>query len=318
MIDRKLRIGTRGSKMALMQANQVGCALQAAYPDLKIDITVIETSGDWKPEHGETSLSEADGGKGLFAKEIEQELLGKKIDIAVHSVKDMSSFLPAGLSMHHYLKRDTPCDALVSHVYTSFEDLPQGATIGSASVRRKAALLHKRPDLNIVNIRGNVTTRIKKMLAGSVDALILSASGLERIEQTSFIQHIFSIEEMLPACGQGTIGIEFRTEDTDICDLLAPIHDFETGLCLSAERAALRALNGSCRTPIGAYAVIEGGLMSLTVTVLRLDGTKLWTETATQKIDEDIKADQFGFKLGLKLKDMVEPDIISDPIRLSC
>ncbi|MGB1076823.1 MAG: hydroxymethylbilane synthase, partial [Bdellovibrionales bacterium] len=178
MLDKTLRIGTRGSKMALTQAKLVRSKLQEKYPDLATEIVVIETSGDWKPEHGEKPLAESDGGKGLFAKEIEIALLDEQIDIGVHSVKDMPSFLPEGLSMLHYLERDNAYDALVSEKYASFEDLPKGATVGSTSVRRKSYLLHMRPDLNVVNIRGNVTTRIEKMLDGQVDALILSASGL--------------------------------------------------------------------------------------------------------------------------------------------
>ncbi len=310
MIDKKLRIGTRGSKMALIQAKQVRHALHETYPDLETEIVVIETSGDWKPEHGENPLSEKNGGKGLFAKEIELSLFADKIDIGVHSVKDMPSYLPEGLSMLHYLKRDTPYDALVSDIYESFDDLPKGAVIGSTSVRRQAFLLHKRPDLKVVNIRGNVTTRIDKMCGGQVDALVLSASGLERTQQTSYIKHIFSVEDMLPACGQGAIGIEFREMEIDIRDLFAPLHDRETGLRISAERGALRALNGSCRTPVGAYATLDGMRLTLTVSILRQDGSKIWTDQATQEIRTDQEADELGFTLGCALKKIIDPDIL--------
>ena len=310
MINQKIRIGTRGSKMALIQAKLVRDTLKLAHPDLESEIIVIETSGDWKPEHGEKPLSETDGGKGLFAKEIELAILDEQVDIGVHSVKDMPSFLPEGLTMMHYLKRDGAEDALVSEKYSSFDDLPQGATIGSTSVRRKSFLLHIRPDLNVINIRGNVTTRIDKMQNGRVDALILSASGLERIQQKDSITQIFSVEEMLPACGQGTIGIEYREMETEMRELLSSIHDVDTGLVTSAERGALRALNGSCRTPIGACATLDGSDLSLTVSVLRHDGTKIWTERETQSIHNDQAADKLGFEIGLKLKDMIDPDIL--------
>lgn len=310
MFNKKLRIGTRGSKMAIIQAKIVDSKLKANNPDLETEIVVIETSGDWKPEHGEKPLSEASGGKGLFAKEIEIALLDDKVDIGVHSVKDMPSFLPEGLSMLHYLKRDDPRDALVCEKHTSFDDLPQGATIGSTSVRRRAFLLNMRPDLNVIDIRGNVTTRMDKMSQGQVDALVLSLSGLERIQETSLMQHIFSQQEMLPACGQGTIGIEFRELEVDVRTLLDGIHCDETGLTVSSERGALRALGGSCRTPIGAYATFDDGILSLTVSIIRKDGTQIWTDTVTAPISNALDADKLGFDLGLKLKGEIDLDVL--------
>ena len=291
-----LRIGTRGSKMALIQAKIVRRKLEEAYPELEPEIVVIETSGDWKPEHGEKPLSEKDGGKGLFAKEIETAILEDHVDIGVHSVKDMPSFLPEGLSMLHYLKRDTAFDALLSEKYESFDALPEGAVIGSTSVRRRSFVKHLRPDLEIVDIRGNVTTRIDKMLSGQVDALILSACGLDRINQTQYTRQVFTIDEMLPACGQGAIGIEFRETDTEVRELLSPLHDAWTGYCISAERGALRALDGSCRTPIGAYATYDGEYLTLRLTVLRHDGSKIWTEANSKIIHNDMDCDQFGFQ----------------------
>ncbi len=310
MSDRTIRIGTRGSKMALTQAKQVRSELKAQRPDIETEIVVIETSGDWKPEDGEKPLSEDDGGKGLFAKEIEIALINEQVDIGVHSVKDMPSFLPEGLNMLHYLERDDAYDALVSDKYDSFENLPEGACVGSTSVRRKAYLLHMRPDLKVVNVRGNVTTRIDKMLNGQVDALVLSASGLERIQETEYVKHLFPISKMLPACGQGAIGIEYREVDVEIREILDSIHHRETGLCITAERGALRALNGTCHTPIGAYAKLDGTELELQVSVVRLDGTKVWKKSITEDIHTNQGADDLGFRLGCDIKPEIDPDIL--------
>jgi hydroxymethylbilane synthase len=309
---RTIKIGTRGSALALTQTNMVRTALHAHHPDLKTEIVVIKTSGDWRPEQGETRLREDEGGKGQFAREIEQALLEGVIDCAVHSMKDMETTLPAGLVIRHMLEREDPRDALLlhqrgSHVRT-LDDLPQRATVGTASIRRQALLLRRRPDLKIVPLRGNVQTRIDKLQAGQVDATLLALAGLRRLGLQEKADMILPPEDMLPAAGQGAVGIEAREADTNMLDLLEPLSCRKTLLAVTAERAALAALDGSCHTPLGAWAQEnpeKPGVLSMRLMIVSEDGAEAFTEEGSAEIFSPEEAEAFGAQLGHRLKKQI-------------
>lgn len=308
----KIRIGTRGSAMAKRQAEYVRSLLLEAHDQIQVDIVEIRTSGDWKPEQGETRLSEVQGGKGLFAKEIEQRIINGEVDCGVHCVKDMPSFLPEGLEISQYLPRNDPRDALITGKddIKTIADLPHGATIGTSSVRRGAILLAMRPDFNIVPFRGNLHTRIEKLKAGQVDATLLSYCGLERLELTEEAASVFSINEMLPACGQGGICIETRTGDTDIQAILAPLEDEQTAICMEAERTILKILDGSCHTPISAFALLQNGTMTITGQVFAEDGTQSFTESTIAQVSTRKDAIEIATSVGNKIKDKVPPALL--------
>lgn len=313
-MGQSLKIGTRGSKLALYQANLVADTLRAAHDDLDVEIVEINTSGDWKPSEGEIRLSEAAGGKGQFAKEIESALMDGRIDCGVHSMKDMPSFLPDGLVISHILPRGDARDAFLANDYKTLDDLPQGATVGTASLRRQAFVLSRRPDLNIVPFRGNVPTRIQKLRDGQVDATLLALAGLQRLELEHELSSIMSEDEMLPAAGQGAIGVEIRQGDSATKALLDVIHCRETGLRVAAERAALQVLDGSCHTPIGAYATLESHEMHLRVAVGRLDGQEMHMVEGRLTLNDDTdhceQVYALGETLGQRLKDMIPPELL--------
>lgn len=306
-----LRIGTRGSKLALTQTGMVRDLLRRHHPALETEVVEILTSGDWNPAHGETRLSEAAGGKGLFAKEIEAALLDRRIDCGVHSMKDMPSFLPQGLILEHVLPREDARDAFLSSRYKNISDLPKGATIGTSSTRRAAMILAVRPDLKIVPLRGNVPTRIEKLRAGKADAIILALAGLKRLGLEGEIASVIDIDEMLPAACQGIVGIELRAEDVRIRDVFDSIHCKNTGIRAAAERAALKTLNGSCKTPIGVYSTLEGDRMTLRVSVYSLDGTETYEEQTTDRVTADNEAAALGVKAGTALKERVPPALLA-------
>jgi hydroxymethylbilane synthase len=274
LLERRLRIGTRGSPMALHQTGLVRDRLIATHPALGepgvLEIVPIRTTGDREQRR---LLAEI-GGKGLFSKEIEEALLDRHIDLAVHSLKDMETWLPDGLEIGCVPPRDDPRDALVAAGGATLAQLPAGARIGTASLRRTAQLLRLRPDLMIAPIRGNADTRIGKLNAGEVDALLLAFSGLERLQKSALASEIFSPETMLPAVGQGALAVECRSDDDVVRSLLAPLNDAETAACVGAERAMLAALDGSCRTPIAGFAQIEDGRLTLDGLLLSPDGAK--------------------------------------------
>ncbi len=290
----------------------VETALRAAHPELTMQRIVIKTSGDWKPEDGEKRLSEIEGGKGLFVREIEKALMDGTIDCAVHSTKDMPSFLPAGLALDHMLPRANPFDAFICRKYSSFMDLPQGAVVGTTSMRRQAFLLAKRPDLKVVSLRGNVQTRIAKLDEGQVDATFLALAGLERLGLVgeAFV-HALGPDDMIPACGQGTISIETRENDLPVRDLLSCLHHPATGLCTFAERVALQILDGSCHTPIGAYARFEDGKMAFDLAMASMDGTQFFTESAKQIVGDRLEAEELARATATRLKARVPADIFS-------
>lgn len=309
---RHIKLGTRGSRMALFQAEMVQTLLRQAAPDTTVEIVVINTSGDWRPEQGEMRLQEAAGGKGLFAREIEIALLQNAVDVGVHCAKDMPSFLPQGLILSHFMTRDDPRDCMVSPRYKSLEDLPQGAVIGTCSTRRQAMLLAKRPDLKIVPLRGNVPTRIDKLYQGQMDAIILSASGLARLGMAEEIACMFGVEEMLPAAGQGAVALEIQDVQTNVLSpVLDAINDTSASLCVQAERSALQVLDGSCRTPIGAYATLDAGRMHLRVQVLREDGTQSWFFDETAPVSTPGQAVAFGQQAGQILRRDADPAVLA-------
>ncbi len=268
---RPLKIGTRGSPLALWQAHEVRrCLMQSfALPEDAFGIVVIKVTGD---QIQDKALREI-GGKGLFTREIEEALLDGGIDIAVHSMKDMPTIQPEGLVLDCYLERADVRDGFVSPSVARLEDLPPGAVVGSSSLRRRAQLALRRPDLKLVEFRGNVQTRMKKLADGVADATFLAMAGLTRLGMAHVARSAIAPEAMLPACAQGAIGVERRADDARVAALLAAIHHRETGLRLAAERAFLRRLDGSCETPIAGLAVLEGETLWLRGEILRPDGT---------------------------------------------
>ncbi len=266
-----LRIGSRGSPLALVQAREVQSRLAAAcgLPAARIAIKTIRTSGDMIPG----PLAEA-GGKGLFTKEIEEALLAGAIDLAVHSSKDMPTVLPAGLVLSAFLPREDARDAFVSRKAEKLQDLPNGAVVGTASPRRQALVKRLRPDLAIVPLRGNVETRLRKIEAGDADATVLALAGLKRLGLAAAARAIFDIEEFLPAVGQGAIGIETRADDSRTRALLAAIDDPDTATALAAERAFLAVLDGTCRTPIAGHAQVSGGTLRFRGLIAKIDGSE--------------------------------------------
>ncbi len=266
-----LRIGTRGSPLALAQAHEVRARLMAAHdlPEAAITITVIKTSGD---RIQDKPLSEA-GGKGLFTKEIEEALIDRSIDLAVHSMKDVPTALPDGLVISAILKREDVRDAFISLMSGSLSKLPAGAVVGTSSLRRQAQVLNLRPDLKVVGFRGNVETRLKKLEEGLVDATFLATAGLNRLGMANRITERVATNEMLPAVAQGAVGIEIRADDERTAGLIAPLDHQETALAIAAERALLARLEGSCRTPIAGLARLSAGEIELQGMVLSPDGT---------------------------------------------
>ncbi len=272
-----LKIGTRGSPLALAQAHETRARLMAAHglPEDAFEIVVIRTTGDDRAMIAADRPLKEVGGKGLFTKEIEEALLSGGIDIAVHSMKDMPVAQPGGLLLDCYLPREDVRDAFVSHDVARLADLPSGAVVGSSSLRRRAQLAHRRPDLRLVQFRGNVQTRLKKLQDGVAVATLLAMAGLNRLGMAHVARSAIEPEEMLPAVAQGAIGIERRAADGRAERLLAAIHDRETGERLAAERAFLAALDGSCETPIAGLALHAPGGLWLRGEILRPDGSEV-------------------------------------------
>lgn len=295
----------------MFQARFLQDKLQQARPELTTEIIEIKTSGDWKPADGETRLSEAQGGKGLFAKEIESAILKGVVDIGVHSLKDMPSFLPEGLVIDCMLEREDPRDAFISAKYKSLSDLPQGAKLGTSSLRRQAMALALRPDLEIVPLRGNVGTRLEKIEAGQADATFLAVAGLNRLNMEDRITAYMSVEHMLPAAAQGVIGIECRADDHEMANILKAVHHMPSGLCAVAERAGLQILDGSCHTPIGAYAMLEGDKLYLRALVASEDGTQIYKDEIKGTVMTMAQAHALGEELGRRLKSVVPPDLLT-------
>lgn len=268
----KLTIGSRGSPLALAQAETVSAALRDAHPGLDVTLEIIRTTGDAVQDR---PLAEI-GGKGLFTKEIETALLDRRIDLAVHSAKDMETHLPDGLSLTAALPREDPRDVFLSAKAAAPEALPAGSVVGTTSLRRRAQILNRCPELEVVSIRGNVDTRLGKLERGEVDATLLALAGLNRLRRAPEEMTVLPPETMLPAAAQGAIGIESRTEDEAVLALVAPINHGDALTAISVERALLAALGGSCRTPVGALAELQpDGEMRLRGLIAEPDGAWL-------------------------------------------
>ena len=266
---KKLVIASRESMLAMWQAEHIKGRLKALYPDCEVEILGMTTRGD---QILDRTLSKI-GGKGLFIKELEQALQDGRADLAVHSIKDVPMELPEGFALAAIGERASPFDAFVSNQYARLEEMPEGAIVGTSSLRREAQLRAKFPHLTIQPLRGNVQTRLSKLDNGDYDAVILAAAGLQRLGLDGRIREILSPADSLPAAGQGALGIEIAARRTDLADILRPLNHEETAACVTAERALARALGGSCQVPLAAYCVMEDGLLTLNGLVGHPDGS---------------------------------------------
>lgn len=289
-----LIIGTRQSLLALWQSNHIASLLRKQYPDCQVTLKKIVTKGD---RILDVPLAQI-GGKGLFTKEIETELLDGTVDLAVHSLKDMPTVLPEGLCLTAITTRANVGDAFVSNKYASFSELPQGAVLGTSSLRRKAQLLAVRPDLKIVDLRGNVDTRLRKLDEGQMDAIILAAAGLERLGHADRIREIIPTTVCLPAVGQGALAIECRSDNKEVRDMLAFLNDLPTKQATDAERAFLGLIEGGCQVPIGVHAEVENNNVKIEAVIASLDGSKVLRNNITGSA---VNAADLGRKLGQQM-----------------
>jgi hydroxymethylbilane synthase len=266
-----LKIGTRGSRLALSQSEWIKTQIGALYPDLRVEIIRIKTKGDRILDSPLSMI----GGKGLFVKEIEDALLRGDVDLAVHSIKDVPADLPDGLHLPVFPEREDPRDVFISAAYNSLDELPERATVGTGSLRRSAQLLHIRPDLDVVSIRGNVDSRLRRAESGDIQAVILAVAGIKRLGLSPKKLQILPIDRFLPAIGQGALGLEIRHEDDRVLDLIEFLNHKPTELAVRAERAFLKRLEGGCQVPIAGYGRIEGEDIILNGMVAELDGSRM-------------------------------------------
>jgi hydroxymethylbilane synthase len=298
-----LRIGSRGSPLALVQAREVQrhLAVAAGVDAGRIEITVIRTTGDVVQDR---PLADA-GGKGLFTKEIEEALLAGKIDLAVHSSKDLPTVLPPGLTLAGFLPREDARDAFISHKAKTLSELAPGAVVGTASPRRQALVKRLRPDVTVVTLRGNVETRLRKLDVGEVDATLLAVAGLKRLGLLAAATAILDPDAFIPAVGQGAIGIETRADDAKTRALVALIDDADTATAVAAERAFLAVLDGSCRTPIGGHATVGGGSVHFRGIIVKPDGSEAFEVWREGRSDAAI---ELGADAGRELRDRASAD----------
>ena len=289
-----LKIATRQSPLALWQAEHIKCRLEQLHPNLKVELVTFVTQGD---KILDTPLAKI-GGKGLFVKELENALLDGRADLAVHSMKDVPMQLPEGLTLAVVCEREDPYDAFVSNHYAHFDELPQGAVVGTSSLRRKCQILQQRPDLNIKDLRGNVGTRLGKLDDGQYDAIILASAGLKRLGLVERIRHHISAEMSLPAVGQGALGLECREQDQTVLDLIAPLAHAETQACVTAERAFNAYLEGGCQVPIAGFATLQDQQLQIEGRVGSVDGTVLLKAQQQGAVAE---AEQLGQQLAQQL-----------------
>jgi hydroxymethylbilane synthase len=285
-----LRIGSRGSQLALWQANHISSLLRER--GHRVEIEIIKTTGDIITG---VPLARV-GTKGMFTKEIEDALLEGRVDLAVHSLKDLPTDLPAGFELAAVTRREHPNDVFLSLLYEGIRALPQGARVGTSSLRRQAQLKTLRPDLDIHPLRGNVDTRIRKLEEGAYDAIILAAAGLNRLGRTELVREVISTDIMCPAAGQGALGIEIRAGDTAIRECVAFLDDADARISTACERALLKSLGGGCQVPIGAFAQVAGGKVTLQAVVARPDGSTILREAQTGE-----HAEQLGEQVGALL-----------------
>ncbi len=306
MANRTLRIGTRASVLALWQANWVKDELEKRYPDLDVSLTKIKTQGD---KILDVPLAMV-GGKGLFVKEIQEAMLRNEVDIAVHSMKDVPTFFPDGTGLRCITEREDPRDiAILKPGYTSFSAIRQNGRIGTSSLRRKAQLLNLRPDLEMVDIRGNVQTRIKKLEDDNLDAVILAAAGMHRLGFTDQIGEYFDPKICLPAIGQGALGLESRLDDTVTNDLIDFFNHPPTSYAVIAERAVLSTLEGGCQVPIAAFGTVSGDQLELTGLVSDVLGQKMLKETMSCHVDQAVET---GVALAKKLLEQGAGEILNE------
>ncbi|WP_031945557.1 hydroxymethylbilane synthase [Acinetobacter pittii] len=291
-----LKIATRQSPLALWQAEHIRARLQELHPDLTVELVKFVTQGD---KILDTPLAKI-GGKGLFVKELEAALLDGRADLAVHSMKDVPMALPEGLTLAVICEREDPFDAFVSNQFEKFADLPQGAKVGTSSLRRKSQILKQRPDLQIIDLRGNVGTRLAKLDEGQYDAIILASAGLKRLGLSERIRHCLTPDISLPAVGQGALGLECRAADQDVLALIQPLLHEETDICVRAERAFNAYLEGGCQVPIAGYATLQNGKIHIEGRVGSADGQTLLRAELT---DEANNAQQLGENLARNLLD---------------
>ncbi len=291
---KEIRIGTRASALALWQAEWVKSELEKKYPGMTVSLTKIKTTGD---KILDVPLAQV-GGKGLFVKEIEEAMLANEIDIAVHSMKDVPTLFPDGLHLSCITKREDARDALLTRNNMKFKDLPQGATIGTSSLRRQAQLMSVRPDFKIQQLRGNVDTRLRKLKEGQFDAIILAAAGVRRLGLAENVSEYLDPAISLPAIGQGALGIECRVDDRELNDLIAFFNHQDTRTCVTGERALLRRLEGGCQVPIACYGQMMNGKLHLIGLVGSVDGKRIIKETIEGEAD---KAEKLGVTLAEKL-----------------
>jgi len=284
-----IRIGTRGSKLALRQSEWIKKQLEMHHAGIHVDLVKIKTTGD---KILDTPLSKI-GGKGLFVKEIEEALLENRVDVAVHSMKDVPAQLPDDLMLSTFPPREDPSDALVSGDQQSLDQLPKGAKVGTSSLRRGAQLLHFRPDLKLVPLRGNVDTRLNKLKSENLQAIILATAGLNRLGLSNVITQTIPFHQLLPAVGQGALGLEVRRGDQETIDLLDFLNHEDTQTAVAAERAFLKTLEGGCQVPIAGFARVNGDTLSFEGLVAELDGSKIYKETVTSRRD---KAEAIGIE----------------------
>lgn len=301
-----LRIGTRGSALALWQANFVAETLKRLR-GAECEIVRIRTSGDHMQSASIAQVSAAinqqGGMKGIFIKEIEDALLAGYVDLAVHSMKDVPTETPAGLAFAAITRREDPRDCLISRPARTLQHLPTGARVGTSSLRRQAQLRHVRPDLQLMDLRGNVDTRLKKLNAGEFDAVVLAIAGVNRLGASSQITQVLQTDVMLPAVGQGALGIETRADDRDTSEIATLLDDSDTRACVTAERTLLRELEGGCQVPLGAYAHIHGGEISLEARVFSPDGRESVRGEDRSAANTPGAAEELGSRLARKLID---------------
>jgi hydroxymethylbilane synthase len=289
-----LRIGTRGSKLALKQSEWVKAKIEARYPDIGVALVRIKTTGD---KILDSPLSKI-GGKGLFVKEIEDALLEKRVDLAVHSMKDVPAELPDGLSLSVFPEREDPSDALISADGLTLDRFPRAAKVGTSSLRRGAQLLHIRPDLRLVPLRGNVDTRLRKVASGDLHAVILACAGLRRLGLAGRITQVIPLDQFLPAVGQGALGLEIRRDDRGLIHILEFLNHEPTRITVHAERAFLKELEGGCQVPIAGFAQLEGDRIRFRGMVAELDGSRLFKEETAGPSDQ---AEAIGIGCARKL-----------------
>ncbi len=291
---KEIRIGTRASALALWQAEWVKSELEKKYPGMTVSLTKIKTTGD---KILDVPLAQV-GGKGLFVKEIEEAMLANEIDIAVHSMKDVPTLFPDGLHLSCITKREDARDALLTRNNIKFKDLPQGATVGTSSLRRQTQLMNVRPDFKIEQLRGNVDTRLRKLKEGQFDAIILAAAGVRRLGLAENVSEYLDPAISLPAIGQGALGIECRVDDRELNDLIAFFNHQDTRTCVTGERALLRRLEGGCQVPIACYGQMVNGKLHLIGLVGSVDGKRIIKDTIEGEAE---KAEKLGVTLAEKL-----------------